>query len=107
MTNFGYASLVSRERVPFQSPYRQAEFLAYTSPELTGRMNRTVDYRTDYYSLGATLYELLTGTPPFISGHPRSNWSMPTLPCFLIRHKTGWNPGVPRRWLLKEFQRFC
>ena len=70
LTNFGYASLVSRERVPFQSPYRQAEFLAYTSPELTGRMNRTVDYRTDYYSLGATLYELLTGTPPFISGTP-------------------------------------
>ena len=70
LTNFGYASLISKEKVPLQSPYRLAEFLAYISPELTGRMNRSVDYRTDYYSLGATLYELLTGTPPFISGTP-------------------------------------
>jgi PAS domain S-box-containing protein len=70
LTNFGYASLVSREKVPFQSPYKLAEFLAYTSPELTGRMNRTVDYRTDFYSLGATLYELLTGTPPFMGDSP-------------------------------------
>ncbi len=70
LTNFGYASLVSREKVRFQSPYKLAELLAYTSPELTGRMNRTVDYRTDYYSLGATLYELLTGTQPFTSDSP-------------------------------------
>ena len=41
---------------------------AYTSPEQTGRMNRAIDYRTDFYSLGITLYELLTGAPPFVSG---------------------------------------
>ena len=39
--------------------------LAYISPEQTGRMNRPVDYRTDYYALGATLYEMLIGTVPF------------------------------------------
>ncbi|MBF0316658.1 MAG: AAA family ATPase [Nitrospirae bacterium] len=41
--------------------------LNYISPEQTGRMNRSVDYRTDLYSLGATFYELLTGHPPFES----------------------------------------
>lgn len=40
---------------------------AYISPEQTGRMNRSVDYRTDFYSLGVTLYELLTGVRPFTS----------------------------------------
>lgn len=44
--------------------------LAYTSPEQTGRMDRTVDHRTDFYSLGVTLYELLTGTLPFTSIDP-------------------------------------
>jgi PAS domain S-box-containing protein len=65
LSNFGYASLVAKEKVPLKSAYQLAGFLAYISPEMTGRMNRSVDYRTDYYSLGASLYELLTGTPPF------------------------------------------
>ncbi len=44
--------------------------LPYISPEQTGRMNRRVDYRTDFYSLGVVFYELLTGNPPCISEDP-------------------------------------
>jgi len=44
--------------------------LAYLSPEQTGRMNRIVDYRCDLYSLGAVLYELFTGQPPFQAAEP-------------------------------------
>ena len=46
------------------------EALAYVSPELTGRMNRRSDYRTDFYSLGATFYEWLTGRAPFAANDP-------------------------------------
>ncbi len=48
-------------------PESLAGSLAYLSPEMTGRMNRAVDYRTDFYSLGVVLYEMLTGSPPFLS----------------------------------------
>ncbi len=44
--------------------------LAYLAPEQTGRMNRQIDYRTDFYSLGATLYHLTTGVAPFESRDP-------------------------------------
>ena len=46
------------------------EYLPYISPEQTGRMNRSVDYRSDFYSLGATFYELLGGRPPFEGDDP-------------------------------------
>lgn len=42
-------------------------FATYLSPEQTGRINRDVDYRTDFYALGIVLYELMTGAPPFVS----------------------------------------
>ena len=44
--------------------------LAYISPEQTGRMNRSLDYRTDFYSLGVVFYEMLVGDLPFVSKDP-------------------------------------
>ncbi|MCR9143911.1 MAG: AAA family ATPase [bacterium] len=67
LTDFSHASLLERETA---SPERIQGTLAYISPEQTGRMNRSVDRRTDLYSLGATLYELIAGRPPFLSEDP-------------------------------------
>jgi len=63
--DFGLATLLSREQ-PAQAPPENLEgVLAYISPEQTGRMNRSLDYRSDFYTLGVTLYLLLTGELPF------------------------------------------
>jgi predicted ATPase/signal transduction histidine kinase len=70
ITNFALASQLSRESTPVNAPGLFGDALAYLSPEQTGRMNRSVDYRTDFYSLGVILYELLTGEPPFVSSEP-------------------------------------
>jgi serine/threonine protein kinase len=67
--DFGIATALRQESQPKISPDDDfAGTLAYISPEQTGRMNRPVDYRTDFYSLGATLYELFTGQRPFETG---------------------------------------
>ena len=63
--DFGIATQLSRETPQMQNPGHLEGTLAYLSPEQTGRMNRALDYRTDFYSLGATFYEMLTGVPPF------------------------------------------
>ncbi len=65
LIDFGIATVLTREESRFDAALAQHGTLAYTSPEQTGRLNREVDYRTDLYSLGATLYHLLTGHPPF------------------------------------------
>ncbi len=65
--DFGIATQLSRERQQFLNPERLEGTLAYISPEQTGRMNRAIDYRSDFYSLGVTLYELLCGRLPFES----------------------------------------
>ncbi len=65
LTDFGIAAEVARSGEEIYNPQVIEATLAYMSPEQTGRMNCTVDYRTDFYSLGATFYEMLTGRPPF------------------------------------------
>lgn len=65
--DLGQASLIDVQTLELGNPAKLEGTLLYMSPEQTGRMNRTVDYRTDLYSLGATLYQLLTGQPPFSS----------------------------------------
>jgi len=63
--DFGLSSVLSQEKPTLCPPTVLEGTLAYISPEQTGRMNREVDYRTDFYSLGVTFYELLTGQLPF------------------------------------------
>lgn len=65
--DFGISAVLSQENALFCNPNVLEGTLNYLSPEQTGRMNRAIDYRTDFYSLGATLYELLTGQVPFVS----------------------------------------
>jgi len=65
LIDFGIATRLSRTNPTFRNPNVLEGTLAYISPEQTGRMNRFLDYRTDFYSLGVTFYELLTGKLPF------------------------------------------
>ncbi len=67
ITDFGISTLLTHENDEVYNPDFITGTLAYMSPEQTGRMNRTVDYRTDLYSLGITMYEMLTGNLPFKS----------------------------------------
>jgi serine/threonine protein kinase len=70
LTGFGIASRLPRERQSPDPPEFIARTLAYMAPEQTGRMNRTIESRSDLYSLGVTLYEMLTGSVPFTASDP-------------------------------------
>jgi predicted ATPase/serine phosphatase RsbU (regulator of sigma subunit)/tRNA A-37 threonylcarbamoyl transferase component Bud32 len=67
MIDFGIATQFKIQHLRLTNPEVLEGTLAYMSPEQTGRMNRALDYRTDFYSLGVTFYELLTGKVPFES----------------------------------------
>ncbi len=65
LIDFGISTTLTRENPSLRNPNVLEGTLAYISPEQTGRMNRAMDYRTDFYSLGVTFYQLLTGQLPF------------------------------------------
>ncbi|NEP43096.1 MAG: serine/threonine-protein kinase PknK [Okeania sp. SIO2H7] len=70
LIDFSIASLLPKETQEIHNPNVLEGTLAYISPEQTGRMNRAIDYRSDFYSLGVTFYELLIGELPFQSNDP-------------------------------------
>lgn len=81
ITGFGIASRLSRERQAPEPPEIIAGTLAYMAPEQTGRMNRSIDSRSDLYSFGVTLHEMLTGKLPFAAADPLE-W----VHCHIARH---------------------
>ena len=70
LTGFGLASRLPRQRQALEPAESIAGTLAYMAPEQTGRMNRSMDSRSDLYSLGVTLYQALTGSLPFNASDP-------------------------------------
>jgi predicted ATPase/signal transduction histidine kinase/tRNA A-37 threonylcarbamoyl transferase component Bud32 len=70
LTDFSIASRLGKATPQLADPNQLEGTLAYMSPEQTGRMNRSIDYRSDFYSLGVTFYEVLTGQLPFQSSDP-------------------------------------
>ncbi len=67
LIDFSLASELNREHLDLRPTTELDGTLPYVSPEQTGRMNRDLDYRTDFYSLGVTFFELLTGALPFVA----------------------------------------
>ena len=67
LIDFSIASLLPKEQQEIQNPNILEGTLAYISPEQTGRMNRGIDYRSDFYSLGVSFYQMLSGKLPFDS----------------------------------------
>jgi len=69
-TGFGLAARLRRERQLAQPPEALSGTLAYMAPEQTGRMNRSIDSRSDLYALGVTCYQMLAGALPFTAADP-------------------------------------
>jgi len=70
ITDFSISTELRGERTAVRDFRALEGTLQYISPEQTGRMNRTIDHRTDYYSFGATLYHLVSGAPLFETADP-------------------------------------
>jgi PAS domain S-box-containing protein len=102
LTGFGIASHLPRERQTPGSTEAIAGTLAYMAPEQTGRMNRSIDSRSDLYACGITLYETITGSLPFSASDP-----MECIHCHIARPPTppseliGGIPGPIQAIILK------
>ncbi|MEM9906866.1 MAG: AAA family ATPase, partial [Cyanobacteria bacterium P01_D01_bin.44] len=93
LIDFSLSSLLPKENPVLQSPNVLEGTLAYLAPEQTGRMNRGIDYRTDFYALGVAFYELLTGQLPFQTTDP-----MELVHCHLAQQPlppSTVNPAIP------------
>jgi predicted ATPase/signal transduction histidine kinase/DNA-binding NarL/FixJ family response regulator/tRNA A-37 threonylcarbamoyl transferase component Bud32 len=88
--DYGSASQLKEENQPIQALNKLEGTLAYISPEQTGRMNRAMDYRTDFYSLGVTFYQLLSGKLPFDKKE-----AMALIHCHLATHALPLNQVKP------------
>ncbi len=94
LIDFSIASLLPQEIQQIKHPQNLEGTLAYIAPEQTGRMNRGIDYRADLYSLGVTLFELLTGELPF-----KADNLLDLVHCQIARSPvavTGLNPHIPK-----------
>jgi PAS domain S-box-containing protein len=102
LTGFGIASRLPRGRQSPEPPETIAGTLAYMAPEQTGRMNRSVDSRSDLYALGGTFYHMLTGSLPFSASDPME-WvhchiaRLPTTPAERLKDV----PGVVSKIIMK------
>ncbi|MBP0021672.1 MAG: AAA family ATPase [Cyanobacteria bacterium SBLK] len=96
LIDFSISTLLSKETQSPQTPNVLEGTLAYLSPEQTGRMNRGLDYRSDFYSLGVTFYEILAGNVPFSYGDPLE----------LIHAHIAQNPEPISKWIGLE-GKFC
>ncbi|MEM9928037.1 MAG: serine/threonine-protein kinase PknK, partial [Cyanobacteria bacterium P01_D01_bin.50] len=97
LIDFSIASLLPKETQEIKNPNVLEGTLAYLSPEQTGRMNRGVDFRADFYSLGVTLFELLTGELPF-----KSDDAVELVHCHIAKQPPKINKPHPNPLLGKE-----
>jgi len=94
LIDFGISTVLSRQNQSITNPEVLEGTFPYLSPEQTGRMNRAIDYRADFYSLGVTFYELFTGALPFATRDP-----VELVHCHIAMHPVPpheQNPAVPR-----------